>query len=516
MTLPIKILFIAIIAISFSHAQAKLLFYEGFNYSAGEELGQLSSGRIWGNDKNQFSIVSGSLSYPGLEGTSGNRLNVDATSPRLDSVRTQDGSWAKQTNGSLFISFLLRLHSFAEIKNSGDGTPLISIGDTFNNTELFSINLLNDGKVRLGVTKHPSNDQLISSFAFFNNGPGASLFVDGSTTYFVVAKYEWVEGASNDVLTLWVNPVTLGGNEIASGRVSVSAGADGARGAGRLTLCRGANVNLDELRIGQSWADVTPTVQQPRHWKAAAVLLAVGLIFASFWIVSLRRNVKERSAALKAQIAERQKAEQLRVLEQERARIAHDLHDELGADMTEIGMLATRAQGDTGISGERVCLNQLTDKAHQMVAKLEEIVWAMDPQHDSLEALVSYFSFFADRFLGLANIKLVIESSEHAANLTVEARARHQLFLVFKESLSNLVRHSGANEVRLVVRVDDRMLHVTVADNGCGLKQPDPSSGSHDGISNMRRRIEKLGGKFDIVGEAGQGTTVKFSVPLNT
>src|SRR6185503_7867971 len=105
------------------------------------------------------------------------------------------------------------------------------------------------------------------------------------------------------------------------------------------------------------------------------------------------------SAALRAQIQERQKAEHQRLVEQERARIAHDLHDELGADITEISMLATRARSDGqgGAEGRR-CLEQMTDKTRQMVGKLEEIVWAMNPEHDSLGALVSYFSYFADRF----------------------------------------------------------------------------------------------------------------------
>ncbi len=221
--------------------------------------------------------------------------------------------------------------------------------------------------------------------------------------------------------------------------------------------------------------------------------------------------------ALEAQIQERQKAEQQRLMAQERARIAHDLHDELGADITEIGMLATRAENGAGGAEEgRRCLMQMAAKTKQMVTKLEEIVWAMSPEHDSLKALVSYFSYFADRFLGLANIKLVVDVSEDAALLAVDAPVRHQLFLVFKEALANVVRHSGASEVRFVVRVEHRILSVVMADNGCGLRTPDTTAGGHEGINNMRRRMEKLGGQFEITGAPGQGTTVKFSVPLES
>ena len=498
-------------------AQAKLLFYDGFDYPAGEELGEASSSATWGNDKNQFTIVTGSLYYPGILPPTGNRVNVKATTPSLDSVRNLDDAWPKQSNGTLYVSFILRLHSFAQIRDSGTGTSLLTVSDTFNNTELFGINLINDGKVRLGVLKYPSSDSSVSSSAFYTNGTGANLLVDGSTTYLIVAKYEWVEGASNDVVTLWVNPAQLGGSEEANNKVFTSGGKDGMRSAGRLTLSRGLNVNIDELRIGETWEDVTPTIKQPRHWLVVAGVLACGLVGASFWITRLRSKVKERSAALQMQILERERAEHQRLMEQERARIAHDLHDELGGDITEISMLATRAQGGSGNGEEqRRCLMQLTDKTRQMVAKLEEIVWAMDPRHDSVEALVSYLSFYADRFLGLANIKLTIDSSEDAASVVVEARMRHQLFLVFKEALANVVRHSRATEVRVEVRVTDRSLQVTVADNGRGLQGPDPTGGAHEGIANMRRRMEKSGGKFEVFGLKDQGTTVKFSVPLES
>jgi signal transduction histidine kinase len=110
---------------------------------------------------------------------------------------------------------------------------------------------------------------------------------------------------------------------------------------------------------------------------------------------------------------------------------------------------------------------------------------------------------------------LTFDTSAEAAGLTVEARARHQLFLVFKEALANVVKHSHATAVRIEVRIENAMLHIAVADNGTGLGQPDPTAGAHEGLSNMRRRVEKLGGQFQITGEAAQGTTVKYSVPLN-
>jgi signal transduction histidine kinase len=96
----------------------------------------------------------------------------------------------------------------------------------------------------------------------------------------------------------------------------------------------------------------------------------------------------------------------------------------------------------------------------------------------------------------------------------VDSRCRHQLFLVFKEALTNVVRHAGASEVRLGIRAENGELWLNVSDNGLGFSAAPPSE-AMDGIDNMRARIEKLGGKFEITGDLNKGTTVRFSVPLN-
>ena len=200
-------------------------------------------------------------------------------------------------------------------------------------------------------------------------------------------------------------------------------------------------------------------------------------------------------------------------MEQERARIAQDLHDELGSGITEIGMLAARAKSASAPDEKRSrYLDQMGGKARDMVTALDEIVWAMNPAHDSLASLVSYFCLYADRFLGLANITWRLEGPPVSAELAVDSRHRHQLFLVFKEALTNVVRHSGATEVSLGIQVEQGELRLIIADNGRGLPS-NARTEEMDGVNNMRSRIEKLGGRFEIAGEAGQGTTVRFHVP---
>jgi signal transduction histidine kinase len=158
-------------------------------------------------------------------------------------------------------------------------------------------------------------------------------------------------------------------------------------------------------------------------------------------------------------------------------------------------------------------LQQVHEKAQDMVTALDEIVWAMNPEHNLMGSLVSYFSLYADRFLGLAGISWRLEKPLAPLDCAVDSRHRHQLFLAFKEALTNVVRHSQASEVRLGIQMERGQLRLAITDNGRGFSPQMPVE-NMNGLLNMRTRIEKLGGKFELVTEPGQGTTVRFYLPL--
>jgi signal transduction histidine kinase len=194
--------------------------------------------------------------------------------------------------------------------------------------------------------------------------------------------------------------------------------------------------------------------------------------------------------------------------------VAQDLHDELGSGLTEISMLAERARAATVPEPRRTGhLGQVGDKAREMVTALDEIVWAMNPGHDSVASLVSYFRLYADRFLGLANIAWRFDGPPEAADCELDSRRRHQLFLAYKEALTNIVRHSGASEVHLTLVIERQEMRLTVEDNGRGLPAG-MRTDQMDGIANMRARIEKLGGRFEIDSQSRSGTRLQFYVPL--
>jgi signal transduction histidine kinase len=277
------------------------------------------------------------------------------------------------------------------------------------------------------------------------------------------------------------------------------------------------NVTSFELLLNSA-ADIT-VLARPPWWTLRKLLVILGalacvLAVTMLWITQLHRTVGLRTAELEMQIRERQRVEQQHAMEQERGRIAQDLHDELGSSLTEITMLGVRAQaGGTAPTKRSEYLEQMSEKARQMVTALDEIVWAMNPTHNSLGSMMSYFSIYAERFLGLANISLRIEAPLDEGDYVVDSRRRHQLFLAFKEALTNVVRHSKATEVRLRVEVREREMWLSVSDNGLGWSDGGLSE-EMDGVINMRTRLEKLGGRFEIKSKSGSGTEVRFEMPL--
>jgi signal transduction histidine kinase len=257
----------------------------------------------------------------------------------------------------------------------------------------------------------------------------------------------------------------------------------------------------------------------PPWWTPQRLLLLAGILvgvlaLAAVWITLLRRQVEERTTQLSREIEERQRVEQRRIMELERTRVAQDLHDELGSGLTELAMLGSLAKNASIPQEKRDnYLDQLTGAARSLVTGLDEIVWAVNPHYDSTASLATYYSLFAQRFLNLAGIACRLAVAETVPDFPLESKFRHGTFLAFKEALNNVVRHSGATEVRLAIEVTDDELKVTVTDNGSGFRANGSTPGK-DGLAGMHQRMNQLGGHCDLRSEPGRGTTVELRLPL--
>ena len=224
--------------------------------------------------------------------------------------------------------------------------------------------------------------------------------------------------------------------------------------------------------------------------------------------------MSERSRELIEQINQRQRAERWREIEQERARVAHDLHDDLGAGLTEVNMLSSLAKSPKTSSEEKHrYLDQMAATVGRLVTSLDEIVWAVNPRNDTIASLASYFASYAQRLLDLASVSCGLDVAEDLPDYPLDPRYRQQLFFAFKEAITNVVRHARASQVWLRISVEEDQLVVEVADNGAGFEAAARPAGS-DGLDNMRERLASVGGHCEIASRPGRGTTVHFKSPL--
>jgi len=268
----------------------------------------------------------------------------------------------------------------------------------------------------------------------------------------------------------------------------------------RVTACNNDGVwSPDGASLG---IVVRPFLWQRWWFRAGAgFALAVALV----WAVRERERRKSR---VRLERLERQHA-----LERERARIAQDIHDEVGASLTQIAFLSERVRLAGPDAAEAEHWNQrVGHAARRTIQSLDEIVWAVSPKHDTLESLANYLVRFAQDHLSLAGIRCVLDVATVLPPIAVSAELRHNLLLAAREALQNTVAHAAATEVRVGLELREDVLEIYIADNGRGF-DPERVSGDGNGRANMRKRLEEIGGLLEITSQPGSGTTVRFTVP---
>ena len=216
----------------------------------------------------------------------------------------------------------------------------------------------------------------------------------------------------------------------------------------------------------------------------------------------------------KLELVERQRS-----LERERTRIARDIHDDLGASLTRINLMSQSARREMdNVMQTKNNLNQICNTARQLTRAMDEIVWAVDPQHDTLDSLASYLGKLIFELLGDSGIRCRLEFPTYLPTWPVTAEIRHNLFLAVKESLHNVLKHSMATEVQISFALETEAVTIKIADNGFGFELPaEPSQlrPQRNGLVNMRQRLQEIGGQCEILSRPGKGTQVTLTIPMN-
>ncbi len=235
---------------------------------------------------------------------------------------------------------------------------------------------------------------------------------------------------------------------------------------------------------------------------AAGVLVGVGTTV---------RGVEKRKYQLQLQ-----RAEQASALERERARIAQDLHDDLGSSLTRISLLSglLRADKDNPDQVEAHAA-KLTQSADQTVRALEEIVWAVRPGSDSLQSLVDYIAHFANELFEGTSTRCRLDLPHDLPARPLPPDMRHNIFLIVKEALTNALKHASAGEVNVQAKVIAGALEIVVQDDGKGFASPVTKiEGKRHGLENMQQRAGFIGGALNWQSSPDQGTRIQLTVPL--
>ncbi len=328
----------------------------------------------------------------------------------------------------------------------------------------------------------------------------------------IVFKVQYIPGG-DDLITVWLDP------DLGHGATSENQSDD-------LTTKFKANASFDEVRLrhgtggvqhdgGNGWIFSDMAIATSfddfvvvRFWETWWFRSLLALCLFSAMIVSVRFSEKKK---YQLQI---QRAEQEHALERERARIAQDLHDDLGSSLTRISLLSSllRAEKD---NPEQTELNaqKIAQSADQTVRALEEIVWAVRPGSDTLQSLLDYIAHFANELFEGNSTRCRLDLPNDVPSQPLPPDVRHNIFLIVKETLTNVLKHAGASEVHLHAKLTGSALEITISDNGRGFDvNSTVSHGKRNGLENMRRRAAAVGGTLLLTSEPGKGSRMEFRV----
>lgn len=246
----------------------------------------------------------------------------------------------------------------------------------------------------------------------------------------------------------------------------------------------------------------------PLWWKRPAVWLGggLGVLVASLSVFRsiARRRIQKRIREL----------DQRHAIEQERSRIARDIHDELGASLAQISLLSSLAR--TGMPADSEVartLENIGQRAGGAARQLAEIVWAVNPARDSIEHLVGFLCSFAQEHLALAGVGFRTDIPDELIEMPLGSSVRYNIFLSVRELVHNAVKHGRPTLVYLRVRCVDGELRVEVEDNGCGFNPDNVHEGR--GLANVRERMQQMGGIMEIVPQNGAGSLVVLRLKMN-
>jgi signal transduction histidine kinase len=255
-------------------------------------------------------------------------------------------------------------------------------------------------------------------------------------------------------------------------------------------------------------ASLSVLVQPPfwrRPWFLGAVL--VGITAAAFgaWRYLAWYRIRREMLHLKGQQA----------LERERMRIAHDIHDDLGARVTQISLLSAMSVDNPAFPEKaRADFDRISRMSRELVSALYETVWAVNPENDNLDALGNYLCQMLNQLCERSQFRCRLHVRELPREMQVSSQTRHNITMAVKEAVHNVIKHANASELVMHMALTENLLTISIKDDGRGFV-PNGHLAGH-GLTNMKRRLEDIGGKCFVESGPGKGATVHIELVIKS
>lgn len=192
--------------------------------------------------------------------------------------------------------------------------------------------------------------------------------------------------------------------------------------------------------------------------------------------------------------------------------ISRDLHDEVGSTLSSISFLSAMALNDVNNNKAKTqnTLQSISDSSHKMLEAMNDIIWNIQPQNDTLENIIARMISFASELLEARKISMHCNIADNIKHLHLGVNVRHDFFVIFKEAVNNLAKYSGAVNAYINMEFDAPYLVLSIIDNGKGFDRE--TTGRGNGLKNMQSRAEKIGAEYQLTTAPGAGTTIILKV----
>jgi signal transduction histidine kinase len=200
-------------------------------------------------------------------------------------------------------------------------------------------------------------------------------------------------------------------------------------------------------------------------------------------------------------------------IERIRSHIATDLHDDIGASLARISVIGEALKSHFWAGGEDATrmLNDITDSSRRLITDMSDIVWSLDPRRDHVGELANRLRAFGSGLLETRGVEWTVDAPLEKLHQSVTPDMRRQLYLVLKEGIHNIEKHSDARKAALRLWFQDESVCCELTDDGCGI----PHGKQHgNGIPSMQSRVKQLAGTFEISTAPDRGTLIRIIVPL--